>query len=175
MSNGPDYNKIFAGICMAALVASLTGFLSNKLVHPEYPKEKGFAIEVPEHGAGESAEAAAPAGAEPIEPLMAAASAENGQKLVRACAACHSFDKGGANRVGPNLYGIIGNKHAHLDNFAYSDAMKAMSAVKWNEEEMNKWLYNPKAYAPGNKMSFAGVSKGKDRADIIAYLKTLKE
>lgn len=172
MKKGPDYNKLFAGFLMAALIAALSGFISKKLVVVEYPKEKGFAVAVTEE-AGHGAVAEAPKVAEPIDALLASANIENGQKLTRACTACHSFDKGGPNRVGPGLFGVVGMQQAHHDGFAYSEALKGLKG-NWTTEELNKWLFSPKAYAPGNKMAYAGMSKTQDRADLIAYLKTLK-
>jgi cytochrome c len=174
MKKGLDFNKIFAAFCMAALVAALSGFISRQLVEPEMPKEKGYAVATTEEaGEGHAAAAEKPKEAEPIDALLASASVENGQKLVRACAACHTFDQGGPNRVGPNLYGIVGAPHGHVASFTYSDAIKGIKG-NWNEAELNKWLFNPKAYAPGNKMAFPGMAKTQDRAYLIDYLRTLK-
>lgn len=172
MHKGFDFNKLFAGLLMAVLIASISGFISRKLVEPTEPKEKGYAVAVAEHAAsGEAAEK--PKEAEPIDALMAKADVANGQKLSRACAACHSFDKGGPNRVGPDLFGIVGHDQAGHEGFTYSEALKALKG-KWGEAELNKWLFNPKAYAPGTKMAFAGMPKAQDRADLVAYLKSLK-
>ena len=174
MHKGFDFNKLFAGLLMAVLVASLSGFISRKLVEPTQPKEKGYAVAVAEHAGSGEAVAEKPKEAEPIDALMATADVANGQKLSRACAACHSFDKGGPNRVGPHLWDIVGKPHAGIEGFAYSEVLKGMSAVKWDVAELNKWLFNPKAYAPGTKMAVAGMPKTQDRADLVAYLKSLK-
>jgi cytochrome c len=112
--------------------------------------------------------------AEPIDELMATADIAQGEKLAKVCAACHTFDKGGANRVGPNMWGIVGAKHAHIDGFAYSDALKAKSAEVWDVEALNQFLWNPKKAIPGTKMGYAGMKKPEDRAALIKWLETLK-
>jgi cytochrome c len=174
MKKGLDVNKIFAGVLMAALVAALSGFVSKKLVVAEYPEKKGFAIAVADQvPAGTTADAAKPKEVEPIDALLKTASVENGQKLSKACAACHTFDKGGPNRIGPNLFGLIDKKQASYDGFAYSEALKALKGI-WSVAELNKWLASPKDYVKGTKMAFAGVAKAQDRADLVAYLKSLK-
>ena len=173
--NSFEWNKIFAAILLAALIGMMAGFISGKLVHPERLEKTAIAIEgVGEDAAGEVAAAETPTGPADISGLMASADAAAGQKLSRACAACHTFEKGGANRVGPNLWGIVGAKHAHADGFAYSDAIKAMHDKPWNEAELNHFLYSPKAYAKGTKMAYAGLKNDQDRANLIAWLKTLK-
>lgn len=173
MKNGLDPNKLFAAVLIAALVAALSGFFSHKLVAVHQPKEKGYAVASAEGDAGHGGEAAAaaPKEAEPIDALMASANIENGKKASRACAACHTFEPGGPNRVGPNLAAVYGGKQAGVAGFAYSDALKKHTGT-WNVEELNKWLFNPKTYAPGTKMALA-IQKAQDRADIIAYMKSL--
>jgi cytochrome c len=117
--------------------------------------------------------AAAPAAPalDPITPLLAAANVQSGQQIAqRHCASCHSFNEGGRSGVGPNLYGIIGAKHAHIDGFNYSAALRAMADKPWTYEDINAWLANPRAYAPGNRMSYAGLANVQNRADLIAYL-----
>ena len=102
-----------------------------------------------------------------------------GEKYAKACGACHNFEKNGPNKVGPNLYGIVDNKRAHMDAasyapYAYSDAMQHEGGT-WTYEELNKFLTNPKGYIKGTKMSFAGIPNIKDRANVIAWLRTLSD
>lgn len=167
-----EFNKIFAAFLVAGIVAMLAGFISKQLVHPTVPEERAYTVEIPEGGVTTAA-ATAPTGPEDIEPFMAAADPANGEKLSRACMACHSFDKGGANKIGPNLWGIMGADIAHLDGFAYSSAVKEHGGT-WTIANMNKWLWNPRKMIPGTKMVYPGMKKPEDRADMIAWLKTLK-
>ncbi len=172
---GGDFNKIFMAVLMAVLIAMLAGFIANKLVHPTMLAENVYQVDVPEAAA--AAEEAAPeeTGPEPIAPLLASADPAAGQKLSRACAACHTFEQGGANRVGPNLWNIVNASHAHIEGFAYSDAMKALSDKPWDYEALNAFLANPKAAIPGTKMNYAGMRKPEDRAALIAWLRTLSD
>ena len=171
---GSTFNKIFMAILMATLIAMFAGFFSKKLLHPTYPAERAYKVEVPETATADAGAPAAPAEPDPVMPLLAAADPAAGQKLVRACAACHTFEQGGANKVGPNLWNIVNNKHAHAEGFAYSDAMKSQEGP-WDYEHLNKFLANPKATIPGTKMNFAGMKKVEDRANLIAYLRTLSD
>ena len=102
--------------------------------------------------------------------LLASANIENGQKISKKCVACHGFDSGGKNKVGPNLYNIVNKLQAKAD-FSYSKALSSLSG-QWSYQELNKFLYKPKLYAKGTKMSYAGLSKVKDRANLIAWLRT---
>ncbi len=171
--NSFEFNKVVAAILVALLVAMLGGFLAEELIKPEDLAKNAYVVEGV--GAAVAAEtSAAPAGPAPIAPLMAAASAEAGQKTGRVCGTCHSFGKGEAAKIGPNLYGIIGSKHAHMAGFDYSEAMKAM-AGDWTFEELNEFIFNPRAHVPGTKMTFAGIKNDQDRANVIAWLRTLAD
>lgn len=169
-----EWNKIFGAVLLAGLIAMLTGFASKVLVHSKPLEKSVYVVATPEGAAPAADKAAAPTGPAPIAPLLAAASPENGQKVAKACAACHSFDKGGANKVGPNLYGTVGAQKGHIQGFSYSDAL-VKTGGSWTYDELNKFLYDPKGYAPGTKMTFAGLKKDEDRAAVIAYLRSLAD
>lgn len=109
-----------------------------------------------------------------LQELLSQASVRRGHMMAHTCNDCHTFDEDGPHRFGPNLFGIFGARHAFKKDFAYSDALKAKHDKLWTEENLDAWLKNPKAYAPGTKMGYPGVSSAKDRADIIVYLRTLK-
>lgn len=167
---GPDSNKIFAAILVAGITAYLAAFVADKLVHPVEKLEKN-AVEV-EGGEVAGSGPAKKAGPEPIMHLIASADVARGEKLSKACAACHSFDNGGANMVGPNMYGVVGKAKAGKAGFAYSDGMKAKGGT-WDYDSLNKFLYKPKAYIDGTKMNYVGLKKPEDRAAMIAWLRTL--
>jgi cytochrome c len=106
--------------------------------------------------------------------LLASASAEKGMATAKQCQACHTFEKGGPNRVGPNLYGIVDRPRASKPGFNYSAAIKAKGG-KWSYDELNHFLTNPRSYIPGTNMTFAGLPRDGQRADVIAYLRTLAD
>jgi len=109
-----------------------------------------------------------------FEELLAIASIEDGKKVSSKCTACHGFNSGGGNRIGPNLWGILGKAKAEASGFKYSDSLMGLGGT-WSIEDMNLWLKSPKKYAPGNSMAFVGLRKDKDRANLIAYLNSVTE
>ena len=172
-----QFNKIFAALLLAVLVAYVAGYAAKGVVHAEVPETIAFPVgdlKIAEAAPTGAAPAAAPQ-AEPINALLAVADTAAGQKVSRACTACHSFEKGGANKVGPALWGILGRGVASVAGFAYSDAMQSHKDKKWTYEELNQFLFNPKAHVPGTKMAFAGVKKTDERAALIAWLRTLAD
>jgi cytochrome c len=167
---GMEFNKIFAAILVAGIVASFAGFVGKTLVHPHELEEDAYKIEGMEDTAGGGAAAAKPM-PEPILALIATADAAKGEKIAKACAACHTFTKGGAAGVGPNLYGVVGGPKDHMPGYAYSGALLEQGGSTWTYAELNKFLWKPKAYAAGTKMSYAGLKKGEDRAALLAWLR----
>ena len=171
--NGFEFNKIFAAVLVALLVASLAGFAAHKIVVEKELAKNAYVVE----GVGAPVAAASPAaaaGPAPIEPLLAKANVEAGQKYARVCGTCHTFNKGEPAKIGPNLWGIVNNKHAHMEGFDYSDGMKAMPGL-WTFDELNVFLYNPRAHVAGTKMTYAGIKSDTDRANVIAWLATLAD
>ena len=169
-----ELNKILGALLGTCLVLLVTSFAAQAIFSPAMPAKPGFEIAVKEdsHGGG-AKEAAAPS--EPIEKLLQTASVEKGTAAAKKCAACHTFEKGGPNRVGPNLFGVINEKKGEgRGGFNFSAAMKAKGGT-WTYEDLNAFLLNPKAFVPGTAMGFAGIAKDSERADVIAYLRTLAE
>ena len=109
-----------------------------------------------------------------FEELLATASIDAGKKVSSKCTACHGFNSGGGNRIGPNLWAILGKAKAEATGFNYSDALKGLGGV-WSVDDMNLWLKSPKKYAPGNSMAFVGLRKDKDRANLLAYLNSMSD
>jgi cytochrome c len=168
-----EMNKIAGAILASMIVAMIAGFIASALVKPKMPDKNAYEIAITDQPA--MAAPAAPAAPEPIGPLLAAANVANGQSDAKVCLTCHTFDKGGPNRIGPNLYGIFGDEIAHgRGGFAFSDALSGKGGT-WTVDNLNAWLTNPQVFAKGTKMTFAGFPKAKDRADVIAYLNSLSD
>jgi cytochrome c len=176
MSHNLENNKIFAAVLVAGIVAMLCGFAASILVSGggHHGDEEKLAIEIDTSALEAAASGGAPVGPDPILALLAGADIARGEALAKACLACHGFDKGGANKVGPNLYGVVNNIKGHAEGFAYSAGVIAMKEAgeKWTYQNLNKFLWKPAAYIKGTKMSFPGLKKSQDRADVIAYMRT---
>ena len=174
----PGTKMTYAGIKSAKMRADVIAYLRTLSKNPEPLPKVTPAMEAPAKApaAGAAAPAAkAAAGGPSFDQVLATASADEGHELTQKyCSICHSFDKGGKAIIGPNLYGIVGDKHAHMAGFDYSDALKSKKGP-WTYGELNEWLTNPSAYAPGTRMGFAGLHSEKQRAEIVAYLRTLSD
>lgn len=162
-------NKIFAAVLCAGLTVMLTGFAADKLFVPKALEKNAVEIEggsTDSHGSAPSK----PKLPDPIMALLADADLAKGAKLSKACAACHSFEKGGPVKQGPSLWNVVGAAKAHTAGFAYSDAIKEKGG-NWDYDSLNQFLTKPKKFIPGTKMNFAGIKKAKDRAAFIAWLR----
>ena len=169
-----ELNKIIGAVLATCIVLLVTSFTASALFASKAPEKPGFAIAAKE-AAGTKEGAAAAAPSEPIEKLLQTASVEKGQAAAKVCTTCHTFEKNGPNRVGPNLYGIVGDhKGEGRGGFNFSAGMKAKGGT-WTYDDLNQFLTNPKAFVPGTAMGFAGIQKDSQRADVIDYLHTLSD
>jgi cytochrome c len=158
------FNTIAGWVLFAGIVALGSSIVAGEMFHSERPEKMGYPIAgVVQEGAG-AAEAE-----QPIEFYLAKADPAKGQQIFNKCAACHNAEKGGANQLGPNLWGVIGAGIGEGRGFAFSDVLSKKGGT-WNWDNLSQWLDSPKAFAPGTKMTFAGLSNPQDRADVIAFL-----
>jgi len=171
-----ELNKIIASVLTAMIVAMVTGIVAGGVVHPARLEKPAY---LPPGAEGEAGGTPAPATAAPeapppIAPFMEKADATRGQTIAKVCLQCHTFNKGEANKIGPNLFDIMDENIATVPGYTFSGALLADKDKKWDPDELNQWLYKPQDFAHGTKMTFAGLPKEQDRADVIAYLLTLK-
>ncbi len=173
--NATQPNKFIMAFLGVVFVVMTIGILSNSLYYSPLPEKPGFAIKAVEAPAAGGA-AAAPK-AIPIEALLQTADPKKGAVVFKRCLACHTGDKNGGNKVGPHLWGIVNRPAASVPDFSYSSAMKAFGAAgnKWTYEHLNTFLTLPKAFIKGTAMGFAGDKNDAERADLIAYLRTLSD
>jgi cytochrome c len=170
--NSFELNKILGAILGTCLITLALSITAGAIFAPVKPAKPGYAIATKEKSAGGAEAKKEPE--EPIEKLLASASVEKGQAAAKQCQACHTFEKGGPNRVGPNLWNIVGSERGEGRGFNFSAAMKAKGGT-WTYDELNKFLANPRGYIPGTAMTFAGLTRGQQRADVIDYLRTLSD
>ena len=168
-----ELNKIMGAVLASCLFLLVSNFTAQAVFSPKKLEKPGYDIAVKADAGAGAKEAAAPS--EPIEKLLQTASVEKGMGAAKQCAACHTFEKGGPNRGGPNLYGTVNEKiGTGKGGFNFSAAMKGKGG-EWTFDALNKFIASPKGYVPGTAMGFAGISKDSERADVIAYLATLNE
>ena len=175
--------NIGLGIFSGLAVLMISFLTSNLLYHTKKEVKRGYEVTVLEKSSEEktngaksgnlndsnkSKKAVEPVKAD-IEAMIKVANLDSGAKIFKKCMTCHTAEKSGGNKIGPNLFGVVGRKKASIANFAYSDAMKKKGG-NWNHADLNQFLTKPKDFVPGTKMGFAGLSKEQDRANVIAYL-----
>lgn len=173
-----SYTNMAVGALLSTVFVMMSvSIASEGLFHAEAPEKPGFAIVAEEAPADGGAAAAAPA-AVPIAQLMASADPAAGATSFKKCASCHSADPSSPNKVGPGLWGVVNRPIAAHEAFSYSAAMKDFSqggAEKWDYEHLNHFLAAPKAYIKGTAMGFAGLKNDQERANVIAYLRSLSD
>jgi len=171
-----EWNKIIASVLTAMIVAMVSGILASQIVRPKHLEHPAYLPPGAEGGAsaGHGAAPVQAAALEPIAPAMGKADAKHGEAVAKVCLQCHTFDKGGANKIGPNLYGVMAENIAAVPNYQFSQALAAHKSEKWDAEKLNVWLFKPQDFAKGTKMTFPGLPKVQDRADVAAYLESLK-
>jgi cytochrome c len=158
------FNTIAGWVLFAGIVALGSSIVASEVFHSERPEKMGYPIEgVAQEGEGEAA------AEQPIEAYLAKADVAKGQQVFNKCTACHNAEKGGANQLGPNLWDVLGEPIGKGKGFAFSPALSGKGG-SWDWHSLSEWLKNPKAFAPGTKMTFAGLSNPQDRADVIAFL-----
>ena len=167
-----ELNKVAGAVLGALLFAVGSGFVAELIYHPKPAGSAGYPLPEPEPKSGGAA-AEAPK-AEPVAVRLASADADKGKGGTKACQACHSFEKGGPNKVGPDLWDIVEREKAHAAGFDYSASLKEKGGT-WTYEDLDHFLESPKGYAKGTKMAFAGISSPAERANVFAYLRTLSD
>lgn len=167
-----ELNKIMGAVLGTCLFVLSLSIVSGGIFASHTPTKAGYEIAVADDKAGQKQAAAEPQ--VPLENLLNEANAEKGASVARQCVACHDFAKGGPNKVGPGLYGVVNADVAHHAGFNYSNAMKSKKG-KWTLEALDKFLENPSKVVPGTSMTFLGIRRATDRAAVIVYLNTLAD
>jgi len=164
-----ELNKIIAAVLMVALLVIGLGKIADGVFHVKKPKNPGYKVEVEAQLTSGTSEATEVEEKFDIAALMVLGDVASGEKIFKKCAACHSINKGGKNKIGPALYNVVGRMVGGLDGYKYSKALASYDK-EWTFEELNGFLQKPATYLKGTKMSYAGLRKEKDRASIIKYL-----
>jgi cytochrome c len=166
-----EFNKIAGAVLATGLLVLGLKNVGSELFKTEAPEKPGLMIAVAEAQTADAGTAAVV----PLPVLLAKADVSKGMAGSKACAACHNFEKGGANKVGPHLWDVVGRKVGSAEGFVYSDGFKAMGDKAWDLEMLDAWLKAPKEYIKGTKMAYAGIRNDQDRANMVAYLNSLSD
>jgi cytochrome c len=175
--NSFELNKIAGGVLGAALLIFGGRTFADIALHKPPSKTPGYPIAVTGGAGGSGPVTAAKFEFAPLAALLKTAAAPNveaGKAVFKKCAACHTVDKGGENKIGPNLWGVIGRPIGQHAGFGYSDALKAKGGA-WGWEQFAGYIWKPVEYIPGNKMAFVGIQDPQDLADLMAYTRTLAD
>ena len=173
--NSIEVVKIVGAMLAAALVVLLSRFITEQVYPEPEVVARAYAVVPSAEPTEPAAAAAAPPEAAGIAALIAAADPAAGEKLVKKCVICHSPDKDGKRKIGPNVWDVVGSSIAAAEGFTYSNALKEKSGETWSYDNRDAFLKKPKDWAPGTKMSFAGLKKPGQRAAVIAYLRSLSD
>ena len=163
-----EFNKLAGALLFTLLALFIIGTVGNAVMEAPALEQSAYVVEGVEETAAVASEAVAE---EPLGVLLAAADVGKGEKVAKKCVSCHTFEQGGKNKIGPNLWSIIGRDRATVEGFGYSSALTDAGGG-WGYEELDAYLKKPAEALPGNKMTFAGLRKAQDRANIIAFLRT---
>ncbi len=177
-----EINKIFAAVLVAVWLVWMVDFIGDLAIPMAQPDHRSIQVAKAGKPSAKAKKVPAPAVKQAAKPaaggrvaaLIAAADAAKGRKLAKKCAACHTFKKGGKNRVGPNIWGVVGGPRGAAPGYRYSAPMKALGGT-WSDQDLDKYLAKPKAFLPKGKMSFPGMKKPQQRAALIKYLRTLSD
>jgi cytochrome c len=164
-----ELNKIIAAILMVALLVIGLGKIADGIFYVKKPERPGYQVEVESQSTSSATQVTEMGEKIDIAAIMALGDVASGEAIFKKCAACHSIKKGGANKIGPALYGVVGSKVGSASDYKYSNAL-ASYGKEWTFEELNGFLTKPGSYLKGTKMSYAGLRKEADRASVIKYL-----
>ena len=164
-----EVNKIIAAVLLIALIVIGIGKISDIAFHIDKPEKSAYKVEIQVNNSETNSKVEKVVEKIDISSLLALGDISHGEKVFKKCAACHLINKGGENKIGPALYGIIGRKVASKEDYKYSKAMASYDK-NWTFEEMNGYLKKPQSYIKGTKMAFAGLRKERDRASVLLYL-----
>ena len=164
-----EINKIAAAVLLGALTLMVSMQVGKMVIHEPASLEAAVQTDLVPTNAGDNTDTGATV-IDPVSALLATADIAAGEAISKRCTSCHSFTKAGPHKIGPNLWNIVGNKTGHIEGFSYSQGMLALNK-NWGYEELNQFLYSPKGYVTGTKMTFAGLKKLQERANLIAWLR----